>query len=116
MLQISRQQMNALTEATLASFLSRMITYLHEEFPDTCAMKDDDLRSRIREGVDRAVSCGAISERAVCQYIDIMFRLGFQFDRDPNHEWAGRLLRIDSQDIDRTIAYLHEIAVQKKVK
>ena len=61
----------------------------------TAAYTDDDLRRRARECVPRARAYGLTSERHIICFVDATYLLDERFDTDPEHDWAGKLLRSD---------------------
>lgn len=93
MLALRQQQIDALAEARLVDFETRMHAHVCRCFEAaTRTMSDGDIRDVIRQGVARAQSYGIGSERGVCKYINLMFVFGRNFDRDPRLPWAFEIL------------------------
>ncbi len=70
-----------------------MLAHLREFFPQPCEeLSDEGCREAIEHGIERSASYDIVSEADVCRYIDLMFALGRDFDRDPRWPWAKRIL------------------------
>jgi hypothetical protein len=111
---IRPQQMDALNSAAMAVFEGRLADYVRQVFPkEAHALTEQDLRKRINACTQKGRSYGLVSELAYARFAHVSFLLGPEFDRDPTHEWAGRLLREDIQDPDRVMGYVFEVALEK---
>jgi len=96
---IRPEQFHALSNAAQDDFVRQVADHMREFFPQECSrMNHHDLYKTIHHGIRRAASYGISAERHVCQYIDLMFAFGQNFDQDPRHGWAREVLN------DRSIA------------
>ncbi len=91
MLKVLEAQMDHLAAITRADFTADMRAALRERHPAACApMTDDDLTARIEHGVARSATYGIEIAHDVSRYIDLMFQLGPDFDKDV--DWARAIL------------------------
>ena len=75
-------------------FEDRMASHLRRFFPDLCgSMSEAAFRGAIQRGIQKAAKYGLGSERETCHFIDLMFFLGFDFER--KEPWSS-VLRIAS--------------------
>ena len=90
MLTIRSDQVLTLQEPLFLGWLQRHIrTY----FPIASAPFDQRaLRDLIEQGMQRARGYGFLDQEDVCQYVDLMFALHADFDRDDALPWAKALL------------------------
>ncbi len=96
---ITREQMKLLGAEMEKAFTRRMVEYLRSFFPpQTKEMSDNELRKMVEAATDRAASYGIAEEEDVQRYLELMMRLGRNFDQDPAFGWAGSALR--AKDID----------------
>lgn len=120
MLTIRPEQIEALARGAARGFESMMLKHLHDYFPNRCALlEQEELRTAIRYGIERAEFYGMTAVRCVRIYIDTMMMLGGDFDRDVQLPWAGAVLvdqsipdqfrRADTL-YDEAAAYLDEVA------
>jgi hypothetical protein len=92
-MQIRAEQMQAFSNAATADFENRLAAHLHRFFPEACqSLEEAGVRERIRYGISAAGTYDIMAERDVCKYIDVMFTLGWHFDRDPQFPWAYEIL------------------------
>ncbi|NMO13587.1 hypothetical protein HPC49_01260 [Pyxidicoccus fallax] len=90
-------QLSALRKVQIRRFEAWVESHLQRHFPEACeAAGEAQVRGDIRHGIARAGAYGITAERQVCQYIDLMFVLGRDFDMDPSLPWAGEILREES--------------------
>jgi hypothetical protein len=83
MLKIRKEQMVELGKVSLGNFENGMVEHVKRFFPKYHdVMGDPAVRKTIRYGIDRAEAYGFTTERDVCQYINLMFLLGSDFDTD----------------------------------
>jgi len=118
---IRQKQMEAFSQAAIQSFEDRMVIHLNEFFSEQCkALGEQKTREAIRYGIQRAAIYGIVSELDVCDYIDLMFAFGRDFDKDPQLPWAGQILNdltIKNPTIkvnylyDTAMEYLHQATV-----
>lgn len=91
MLIIRKAQMDAFAAAALTE---RVCDHVKEFFPERCAsFSSQDLRQFVATGIKKAALYGFNASPEVCQYVDLMFLLGDEFDTDPSLRWAANLLR-----------------------
>lgn len=91
MLKILDTQMEHLAALAQAEFVVHMRSFLRQRHPDRCLpMSDEALTATIVQGMSRARSYGIEIARDVQRYIDLMFQLGLDFDRDV--DWAHAIL------------------------
>jgi len=99
MLTIRPAQIKVFSQTEVAKFEEWMIVHLKKYFPVQCrAAGEQQLRTIIRTGIDRATVYEISSQRDVCKYIDLMVVLGRDFDTDRRFPWAAEILakRCDS--------------------
>ena len=93
MFKIRKEQLDALSQASLKGFEERMVVHLNKFFQPQCRpLGEVKVREWIHYGIQRAKSYGIISERDVCKYIDLMFAFGRDFDKDRNYSLALQIL------------------------
>ena len=87
-------QLAAFQAALERQLADRAVLYVCRRYPETCAALDE---SAIRASIDRALAKRAVyridSEETFCAYVDLMYLLGFDFDTDPQCEWAQERLK-----------------------
>ena len=92
-MKIRDEQLEAFTEARVASFEQYMYDHLRKWIPGECAeLGEEGVRQRVRDGVERAARYDVLGQRDMARFIDLMFVLGPRFDRDSRHRWAGDIL------------------------
>jgi hypothetical protein len=97
MFKIRKEQLDALSKASLKSFEERMVKHLNTFFSPQCsALGDAKTRETIHYGIQRARAYGVTAERDVCKYIDLMFAFGRDFDKDPDYSGATEILKDES--------------------
>ena len=93
MLIIRKEQMDTLGGQMQKRYEDRLVVYLNQVFPERCAkMGEPALREEIRYGIGSAAKYDITTERDVAKYIETMFRLGRDFDTNPDHPWAQPIL------------------------
>jgi hypothetical protein len=91
--------MRAFARLAIANFEDRMLAHLNRSFAAQCKQLGEAAsREAIRAGVKSAAAYGIDCEVDVCQYIDLSFVFGGNFDRLP---WVARILN-DSSLLDGT--------------
>lgn len=94
MLTIRKEQVAVLSAAEVEKFIDRVATHVTKFFPDQVkALGEEKTREAIRYGISQAAVYGIKAEREVCLYIDLMFALGRDFDKDPAVSFASVILR-----------------------
>jgi hypothetical protein len=88
--------------------------HLEKCFPKECqALGEPVLREMIQGGIKQSQGYGITSERGVCKYIDIMVKLGSDFDHDPGLPWARAILTDSADDPSVKINRLYAAAIEK---
>ncbi len=91
MLKVLDAQLDHLAALSREDFTAEMRSHLRERYPDACApMTDAELTAHIEHGVTRAAGYGIEIAGDVARYVDLMFQLGLDFDRDV--DWARAIL------------------------
>lgn len=86
--------MHALAAARLRSLEDWLLAHARRHLSDHIASKNDtELREAIRAGITRARAYGAETQSAICKYVDLRLVLGEDFEENPAHPWAARILR-----------------------
>ena len=76
-----------------AAFSAWMKSHLEKFMPAHCeALGPAGTHAAIEYGIDKAARYGITADSEVCQYIDLMFCFGQDFDEDPALPWAGAIL------------------------
>ena len=93
MLIIRKEQMEAFARQAREQFIHDSIAHIRTVLPDEYAFLGD---SRVRESVDlalqRADGYGITDTYDVLRYLNLMYSLGFDFDRDEQYDWAAGIL------------------------
>ncbi len=119
------EQIDALSAESRASFEERMVAHLQRCFPKHCeALGEAGVRDTIRYGIKRSAKYGIVSERSVCNYTDLMFILGKDFDTNSDMPWAGEILKSKELGPDvkvyrlmmTTQEQIKRLAIQNKLK
>lgn len=101
MIQIRKQQFDAFKINAIENYIDRVVEHLGAFFPDICAdLGEQDTREVVRYGIDVAQSHGIDREVCVCEFVDLLFIFGIDFDTNPQLPWAREILldeRIDEQ-------------------
>jgi hypothetical protein len=100
MFTIRKQHMDACATVSMRNFEDRVLEHLRESYPGEVETRGElKTREAIREGTQKARGYGLVSEVDVVLYIDVMFRLGPDFDNHPKYPWAREILQgLDNQD------------------
>jgi hypothetical protein len=86
-------QMDALGRAALRAFEDEMVAHLGNFSPPLAkAVGEEQLRTAIRLGTERAASHGLDQRGPVRLYLELMLLFGSYFDTDPQYTWAATLL------------------------
>ncbi len=90
---IRPEQYGALDELAISDFEARVTAHIQEFFPQQCEeLGPKGTHEFIRYGIAKAASYEITDETEVCQYIDLMFGFGEDFDSDPEQAWAAQVL------------------------
>jgi hypothetical protein len=85
--------MQVFNENSLKEFEDRMAEYLAKRFSPIWTAKGESAgRKSIQRGIESSRKYGITAENDVARYIDLMYRLGEDFDTSPNTPWAARIL------------------------
>jgi hypothetical protein len=110
MLTITNEQMVALREPGIETFVKKMIVHLNKYFPhETKKMDEVKIREFVNYGIQRAGSYKISIERDVAGYLDLMIVLGRDFDTDQEYSWAGKVLT-STKLPDRRVSVLRKMA------
>jgi hypothetical protein len=101
--------MESLKADRRAQFEEGVAAHLERAYPEEVwDAAPEDLRARVHESVEKALSYGIDIEKDVSAYVDITFELGESFDTDPEQEWAGKILRDETLSGTEKIAKIKE--------
>ena len=83
MLVIRQEQIKTFEQAAIKRFENNLLKHVEEFFPLQCQiLGETQTRQILRYGIEQAENYGFISERDVCLYVNLMFLLGSDFDKD----------------------------------
>jgi hypothetical protein len=93
MLTIREKQVAVLSAPQFKRFLDDLARHVGTFFPKRVkALGTEKTEEAIRDGIARAAAYGIKAERDACLYIDLMFSLGRDFDKDPSLPFASEIL------------------------
>ena len=96
-IQIRPEQINAFQVSAIENFIDSVVPHLREFFPETCAdLGEPDTRAVVRLGIEMAQSYGIDREVFFCEFVDLIFLFGIDFDKDPALPWASEILLDES--------------------
>ncbi|MEA3642482.1 MAG: hypothetical protein VBE63_21425 [Lamprobacter sp.] len=81
-LTISHEQMQQLQAHQEASFLDRLVDFLHEQFPETADEPQETFRQALTELIERSESWGLAAEDEIARYCVTAWLLGVDFDQE----------------------------------
>lgn len=114
MFQMRDQHVEALQRIPLDVFRREMVELFEQSYPGRAkSLEQRDLIAAIDQSVARAESYG-LTNRGPCRlFIELAFRLGHQFDVDPQYAWAEAAL-CDETDVTQAARAdrLYEAAVE----
>lgn len=109
MLTIREAQMDAFAQAALRE---RLWEHVREFFPERCAsFAPGGLQEFLDFGMRRASRYKFTGSAEICQYADLMFLLGPEFDTDPGLPWAQKILHHDGYTPELRMDLLFAAAV-----
>lgn len=109
MLVIRDEQMEVLSEYCRRSFVERMIAHIDETYPGVIKDKfGADTGSFVSAGVAKAERYGIVYEDDIEAFLDMMARLGPDFDADPRYPWAPEVLDDAERSGSAKVALLQE--------
>ena len=93
MLVIRRLQQQALEEARRLSLARPICDEVRSSWPERCrSLSDERLLAIVQDGIRRAGVFGLTRDRQVKRFLNLMFAVGFDFDRDPAYPEASAWL------------------------
>ena len=102
MLVIREQQLEVLSRAMRRHFEDLAVAHLQSALPDRCeAMGAAAVRASVMKAMQAARMYGLVEEYDILRYLNLMYVLGLEFDRDSRFPWAADILS-DSQLQGRT--------------
>jgi hypothetical protein len=86
-------QMAVFAQRDKEMYVDRMTAYLQSKYSKQCEpLGEEGTKDLVKYGIQRAANYGINTEIAVREYLEIMMMYGRDFDIDPKHEWATRIL------------------------
>jgi hypothetical protein len=80
---IRPDQFHALSRASKDYFLKEMAAHVREFFPKECSrMSQSEIKQLIQHGMERVAMYGINTEQHVCQYVDLLFAFGANYDQE----------------------------------
>jgi len=93
MLRIRNAQLQVFELRRIEQLVERLLQTLPERWPATAtSLGEPGLRAFILTGIERCKRYGIDTEVEAVRYLDLMFRLGRDFDTSPAYPWAGEIL------------------------
>ncbi|WP_077035847.1 hypothetical protein [Pelomonas sp. KK5] len=92
MLRLTPEQQKALEALTLARDLQRVGAVLGQAFPEVDARLGERKPQLLELGWQRATALGLTHGLAVARYLAAWFVFGAEFEKQPAHDWAAKLL------------------------
>ncbi len=93
MLKIRPEQNEELSKVAFKDFEDRMVVHIKKHFSEHYkALGEENTRTLIQYGIERAATYEIVSERDVCKYIDLMVAFGPDYDQDHKLPWAAKNL------------------------
>jgi hypothetical protein len=115
MLVIRDAQMEALQKASLRNLESRLMEHVASHFNQTAASPGESLREPVQHSMQRARSYGFDAPREMCKFLNLQFKFGRDFDRDPLCSWAHGLLRGSLPGVAK-MERLYKIALEREAE
>jgi hypothetical protein len=78
----SNLQKITFTQAQLNEFSTRLVDYLHNEFPDSKKIPTSSLLSGVKQQIKNAASYGLETEQQIAIYTQTAWLLGLEFDNE----------------------------------
>lgn len=93
MLIIRKAQMEALRNSREMEFENRAVAYLKKEFAEQCnQLSDEAIRDSVKTAMFKRKEYRFKSEETIILYLNLMYLLGFDFDKNANNEWVQETL------------------------
>jgi len=84
---IRNEQLAALQVASERQLCDRAVAYVRRQYPQVCAAQEErSIRASVETALQKRVTYRFDSEETFFAYLDLMYLLGFDFDRDPEKE------------------------------
>ena len=84
---IRKEQLAALQVAYERQFCDRAVAYLRRQYPQVCAaLEERSIRASVETALQKRATYRFDSEETFFAYLDLMYLLGFDFDRNPEKE------------------------------
>jgi hypothetical protein len=95
MMTITMRQMDSLALQMRINFEKNTINFLKQKYPLFVLDKSEEqMLAFIREGIDKAESYKVNKRKDVSHFIEYMICLGRNFEQEPSHAWAQKILSI----------------------
>ena len=115
MLTIRHAQQTALAVASREEFMQRMERHLREHFaPVVEPLSKEQFREVIERNWKRAEGYGLTSELGVCSYLNAVFTLGEEFEKQSERVWAAQILEDQTMPQDSKLEHLEQ-AIEKEL-
>jgi hypothetical protein len=93
MLTIRSEQLRTLEAVARDRFVDTVTLHLRTHFTETVqGMGETELRAIVLRAVERAATYGLTSEQDALRYVNLAAAYGWEFDRDPRHDWMRQML------------------------
>jgi hypothetical protein len=93
MLVIRNEQMWAFRMAMGEQFVDKLMLLFRGLWPARTARLGDNYRRVIESSIDRALSYGIKTESSVARFVNLCLTWGPDFELQPQHEWALKILK-----------------------
>jgi hypothetical protein len=109
MLEIRKEQIQALAAARCPEYIRSMARMLHEDFPDAFGTIPTEVIERtVSETIAEATTYGVFREPDLTSYIRLQAILGRQFDTNPQHVWVRMILERSDLSGTEKMDLIHE--------
>jgi len=107
---IRKEQLAALQVAVERQLCDRAVAYVRRQYPQVCAaLEERSIRASVETALQKRGTYRFDSEETLLAYLDLMYLLGFDFDRDPEKEWVrGTLTDFDLGPRTRLLLLVEE--------
>lgn len=94
MLALRKEQVNALSTASLNAFVKKMVSHHIKLFLEwSKSLGEGGVEKFVHHGIARAKQYGFESELEIARYLHVMQALGGRFDESSEYPWAAGLLK-----------------------
>jgi hypothetical protein len=115
MLIIRDAQLEALQKGTLRTLENRLMEHASRHFSNAAAKLGESLREAIQYSISRARFYGFDEPREMCKFLNLQFRFGRDFDRDPRFSWVHDALRSSLPGVAK-MERLYKIALEHEAE